>query len=200
MECGFGTRMENLGRTLQAHGRGERPGEPDLACRLNVPLSQDSKLERSLDRTSSLLNLMTTESFLGTMFGPLSIAGGVWSLARAQNVSGREAHFKAMAMDAAFYTVAIRGGKVPPESDFPTPTEAAVGQRILGTNDLSATFHNGRERALFEKTYLDTVSLLQRVGSTPDGQAQLQELVKAYRAWGRSHPTSATAGFFLQRK
>ena len=200
MECGFGTRMENLGRYLQAQGRGERPGEPDLACRLNVPRPEDSKLEQSLDRTSSLLNLMTTESFLGTMFGPLSIAGGAWSLARAQNVSGREAHFKAMAMDAAFYTVAIRGGKVPPASDFPTPTEAAVGQRILGTHDLSATFHNGRERALFERTYLDTVSLLQRVGSTPDGQAQLQELVKAYRDWGRSHPTSATAGFFLQRK
>ncbi|MBU1413621.1 hypothetical protein KKC22_19070 [Myxococcota bacterium] len=198
MECGFGNRMETLGRHVQARARGEQPPAPELMCRLSVGQPQDSQVERSLDRAGSVLNLLTTENFLGTMFAPLSMAGGVWSLARAQNVSGREAHFKAMAMDAAFYTVAIRDGKVPPESDFPTPTEAAVGQRILGTNDLSATFHNGRERALFEKTFRDTVDVLIRAGKTPDGRAQLQELVKAYRAWGRAHPTSATAGFFLQ--
>jgi hypothetical protein len=192
--------MESLGRHVQARARGEQPPAPDLTCRLSVQRPQDTIVEKGLDRTGSLLNLMTTESFLGTLFAPLSMAGGVWSLARAQNVSGREAHFKAMAMDAAFYTVAIRGGKVPPESDFPTPTEAAVGQRILGTNDLSATFHNSRERALFEKTFTDTVAVLIRAGKTPDGQAQLQELVKAYRTWGREHPTSATAGFFLRER
>ncbi len=200
MECGFGNRMETLGRHVQARVTGGPPPAPDLRCRLSVGLPQDSQAERALDKTSSLLNLLSTENFLGTMFAPLSMAGGVWSLARAQNVSGREAHFKAMAMDAAFYNVAIRGGKVPAASDFPTPTEAAVGQRILGTNDLSATFHNARERALFDKTYTDTVNLLVRAGATPDGQAQLQELTKAYRAWGRAHPTSATAGFFLQGK
>lgn len=200
MECGMMERMTTLVRQMQARDRGETPPAPRLGCRLGVEMPRDSAVERGLDRGSTLVNLMTTDSLLGTVLAPLAMLGGVWSLARAQNVPGREAHFKAMAMDAAFFTVAIRGGKVPPRSDFPTPTEAAVGQRILGTNDLSATFHNSRERALFNKTYLDTVELLQRAGATPEGQAELRDLVKAYRAWGRAHPTDASAGFFLRRR
>jgi hypothetical protein len=200
MECGIMERMTTLAHRMQARDRGEAPGAPGLGCRLGVQVPRDSAVERGLDRGSTLVNLLTTESLLGTLLAPLSMMGGAWSLARAQNVPGREAHFKAMAMDAAFYTVAIRGGKVPPRSDFPTTTEAAVGQRILGTNDLSATFHDSRERAVFNKTYLDTVEVLQRAGATPEGQAELRDLVKAYRAWGRAHPTDASAGFFLRRR
>jgi len=200
MECGFAGRMETLGRMVRARVRGEEPEGTDLACRLNVQAPKDSAVERGLDRGSTLVNVLTTDSLLGTLLAPLAVAGGAWSLARAQNVPGRIAHFKAMAMDAAFYTVAIRDGKVPPRPDFPTLTEAAVGQRILGTNDLSATFHDSRERAVFNQTFLDTVEVLQRAGATPEGQAELRDLVKAYRAWGRAHPTDAAAGFFLQRR
>ncbi|PKN47133.1 MAG: hypothetical protein CVU59_03950, partial [Deltaproteobacteria bacterium HGW-Deltaproteobacteria-17] len=69
--------METLGRHVQAHGRGETPPAPELACRLSVGLPRDTQVEKSLDRTGSLLNLLTTESFMGTMFAPLSMAGGV---------------------------------------------------------------------------------------------------------------------------
>ena len=94
MECGFADRMETLGRMVRARVRGEEPEGTDLACRLNVQAPKDSAVERGLDRGSTLVNLLTTDSLLGTLLAPLSIAGGAWSLARAQNVPGRIAHFK----------------------------------------------------------------------------------------------------------
>ncbi len=200
MECSFSDRMQHMQAALLAHARGEEAPAPPVNCRLAVALPKDGAAEASLDKVSSAVNLLSTENLLGTLLGPLSIATGLWSLGRAQNVSGREAHFKAMAMDAAVHYVAIRGGRVPPAAEFPTVTEAAVGQRILGSNDLSATFHNARERRIFEKTYLDTVDLLQRAHRTPEGREEIRELVKAYREWGRRHPTSASAGFFLQKR
>lgn len=183
---------------LLAHARGEEAPAPPLQCRLAVPPAQDGTVEKTLDQGSTALNLLSTDNMLGTLLGPLSILSGLWSLGRAQNVSSREAHFRAMAMDAAVHYVAIRGGRVPLAEEFPTVTEAAVGQRILGTNDLSGTFHNARERRVFEKTYLDAVDLLQRAYRTADGRAEILKLVEAYRKWVRQHPTSASAGFFLR--
>lgn len=200
MECSFSDRMQYMRDTLMARARGEEPPAPLVQCQLHVQLPQDGRLEKTLDTGNTVINLLSSESLLGTLLGPLSIIGGLWSLGRAQNVSNREAHFKAMAMDAAVHYVAIRGGRVPPVEDFPTVTEAAVGQRILGTNDLSGTFHNARERRIFEKTYVDAVELLQRAYRTAEGRAEILELIQAYRKWCRQHPTSAAAGFFLQNR
>lgn len=198
MECSFSDRMRYMQSVAAAYARGEEAPPPPMACRLSVAQPQESAVEKSLDKANTVLNLLSSESLLGTLLAPLSIAGGLFSLGKAQNVSGREAHFKAMAMDAAVHYVAIRGGRVPPADEFPTVTEAAVGQRILGTNDLSATFHNARERRIFEKTYRDAVETLVHAYKTPQGRKEILELVEAYRAWGRKHPTSASAGFFLR--
>ena len=185
---------------MRARAAGKEEPAPPLNCRLLQKRPEDTTTEKTLDRVSTVVGIVTTDNLLGTLLAPLSMASGLWSLGRAQNVAGREAHFKAMAVDAAFSYVAIRGGHVPPRGEFPTETEAAVGQRILGTNDLSATFHNDRERALFNKTYADTVGVLVQAHRTEEGRTQLRRLVREYKAWGRKNPRSAGAGFFLQRR
>ncbi len=198
MECRFNCQ---LNRMLQSTRKmTENPEQPPLAPQLQVIRPETTRGEKLIRHMNTAVGLLSTSNTMGTILAPLSILGGLWSLGQAQNVKGREAHFKAMAMDAALDYVAIRQGRVPPESDFPTPTQAAVGQRILGTNDLSATFHNARERKWFNDSYAATVKLLCNTAKTEEGRKEIRDLVQDYRRWTRANPRSASFGFFLVRR
>jgi hypothetical protein len=157
-----------------------------MTKQISINIPKDTKFEKAMDNFGKTLNILTVESTLGTVLGPVSILSGLWSLGRAQNVKNREAKFKAMAVDAAMDYLAMRNGKMPPLNDFPTLTQAAVGQKILGKGaSLNYTFHNKRERAIFNNQYKKTLLLLKKASSTPAGRKELEKTCKDYKMWKR---------------
>jgi hypothetical protein len=122
----------------------------------------------------------------------------LYALGRAQNVKGRKAHFKAMAMDAAVDYLSLGGGKVMPLKDFPTPVQAAVGQGCLGQRaPLNSSFHNAKERGIFNHQYKKTLKLIKKAYQTPVGRKEIQELVHKYKEYKQKNPNKAPHTFFL---
>ncbi|MBU1239570.1 hypothetical protein KKF84_06235 [Myxococcota bacterium] len=170
---------------------------------LNVTQRQDSTLEKTLNAVNKSITVATTLHELpATLLAPLSIAGGLWSLGQAQNVKGREAHFKAMAVDGAVDYLSLGNGKsLPALSGFPTMVEAAKGQKCLGQGiPLNSSFHNDRERGIFEKQYNKTMATIKKLYRTPEGREQLKALVVKYKAFKLANPDVSAHIFFIAGK
>ncbi|MGM0596454.1 MAG: hypothetical protein ACQES9_05380 [Myxococcota bacterium] len=166
---------------------------------MGVKKPENTEMEKGLDKCNFLMSMITQEPMIGTLMAPASILGGLYALGRAQNVKGREANFKAMAMDAAVDYLSLGGGRVMPLKDFPTPVQAAVGQGCLGQRaPLNSSFHNARERGIFNHQYKKTLKLIKKAYQTPAGRKEIRELVQKYKEYKQKNPNKSPHTFFLR--
>jgi hypothetical protein len=170
---------------------------------LNVTLPKKSKAEQVLDSVNISLTVITTVSgTAATLLAPLSIASGLYSLGKAQNVKGREAHHKAMAVDGAIDFLSLGNGeRFQPIKNYPTWQEAAKGQGCYGQNaSLSSSFHSSSEKTGFIKHYKKTLGFIKRMQSTPAGRRELKDFIKKYKHFKLKNQKVSPHIYFLENK